>query len=139
MTRPDVTALRIRYDLCDLCTAPRGDRHHSPGYRMDRSPYDIPGHAFVDPLDGYDHDPSGRGCALAGAVFAGDDDTSDFCRPCYADLARSSGPAPDSLRARWADVKCIGPSGTHSLYAGAAGGLVCVWCHYGDDLPGGAS
>jgi hypothetical protein len=40
---------RVRFDLCDDCDAPRGDRHHLPGYVMDRSPYDIPGHAFVDP------------------------------------------------------------------------------------------
>jgi hypothetical protein len=91
MTRPDVTALRLRYDLCDSCTMKRSDRHHLPGYRMDRSPYDIPGHRFVDPRDGYDHDPSGRGCGLAGSLFYGSDfDVTDFCRLCYSDLVRSS-------------------------------------------------
>ena len=47
----DVAARNVKYDLCDRCTMPRKDRHHLPGYRMDRSPYDIPGHAFVAPGD----------------------------------------------------------------------------------------
>jgi hypothetical protein len=52
---------------------------------MHRTPYDFPGHAFVDPVAGWDHDPAGRGCALAGRLFDGHD-VDDFCRPCYADL-----------------------------------------------------
>jgi len=44
------TTLRaIRYDLCEACTMPRRDRHHEPGYRMERTPYDIPGHPFKEP------------------------------------------------------------------------------------------
>jgi hypothetical protein len=38
--------------------------------------------------------------------------------------ARGNG-RPDDCR--------FSPSGRHSLYDGAAGGKVCVWCHYGDD------
>jgi len=49
--RPDVVARRLKFDLCADCDMDRDDRHHSPGYRMDRSPYDIPGHAFVSMAD----------------------------------------------------------------------------------------
>lgn len=48
-TRPDVTARRIKYDLCDACDMPRADAHHSPTYKMHRSAYDIPAHRFVQP------------------------------------------------------------------------------------------
>jgi hypothetical protein len=47
--RPDVKARCVRFDLCGRCTMPRNDRHHDPRYRMHRTPYDIPGHAFSDP------------------------------------------------------------------------------------------
>ena len=47
MTLPGTTARRIKYDLCDACDMPRRDRHHDAGYRMHRTPYDIPGHKFV--------------------------------------------------------------------------------------------
>lgn len=47
--RPDVKARALKYDLCGLCTMPRSDRHHDPRFKMHRTPYDVPGHAFSDP------------------------------------------------------------------------------------------
>ena len=41
------TARRIKYDLCDKCDMARKDRHHEPSFKMQRTPYDIPGHKFV--------------------------------------------------------------------------------------------
>ena len=46
---PFIRDRNIRFDLCASCTMPRSDRHHRSGYRMHRSPYDIPGHPFMDP------------------------------------------------------------------------------------------
>lgn len=36
------------YHRCVACTMPREDRHHDPAYRMDRVPWDIPRHPYVD-------------------------------------------------------------------------------------------
>jgi hypothetical protein len=42
------TATRnVKYDLCSACTMPRSDSHHSATYKMARTAYDIPRHAFV--------------------------------------------------------------------------------------------
>lgn len=90
--------------LCLACGAAPDDRHHQPGYRMERSPYDIPGHEYIappemdDPDEGAeesgdpifeaasDHDPSGRACALAGRVMRGDIPmTADACEACISD------------------------------------------------------
>lgn len=49
--RPDVVTMALAFGLCSDCRSPFADRHHSPDYRMDRSPYDIPGHKFVDMSD----------------------------------------------------------------------------------------
>ena len=45
--RGDVVALALMFDLCASCRSGFSDRHHSPGYKMDRSPYDVPGHKFL--------------------------------------------------------------------------------------------
>ncbi len=37
---------RAKYDLCGRCDERRTSRTHQPGYRMERTPYVIPGHAF---------------------------------------------------------------------------------------------
>jgi hypothetical protein len=82
--------------LCLDCSMAPDDRHHQPGYKMERSPWDTPGHEYVAPPEpepepahdptGPEHDPTGRGCAIAGRVLRRDTPmTGDACPACLSD------------------------------------------------------
>jgi hypothetical protein len=59
--------------LCLDCSMAPDDRHHQPGYIMERSPYDIPGHEYIAPPE--PTPPAcdcgkGEWCPETGAAFA---------------------------------------------------------------------
>lgn len=65
-------------DRCAACTMPASDRHHQPGYVMHRTPFDIPGHAYM---------PEPSRCDLCSAPIV------DEARHTAAHIRRR-GPAP---------------------------------------------
>jgi hypothetical protein len=71
---------------CPDCRTPAGELHRPDCY----GPVLVPTRAELDAMQP-DHDPTGRGCCLAGGLAGGASPApalSDVCRTCYLDSRR---------------------------------------------------